>query len=294
MMSGEKSKVSVTSKDISPTHCERSSINFSELKWSALDVPILSSRFSSMFLQSPMLSSSSIGPHSVIGPFRCLFLPSRPNHMAHLWNSSPTAEEDTTQRGSREGWSRYNFMTSCREVPSIILENQSLIPGCNQLITQVYTAKCRTIDRSETGWIKGELDKLRISLWTKMEMHKIQFVFIVNLIRMKLMKMIQNQNNRMNKEPQHCMKSWLIEMMILQIGKIQCILIFIPSISFDPFLSFVMPKRLVWIMHTLTQTFRCSSALWRTVYWFIHSFDGWFLFARNLSQYALGAGESNT
>jgi hypothetical protein len=52
-------------------------------------------------------------------------------------------------------------------------------------------------------------------------------------------------------------------MMNLKVRNIQCILVFIPSISFDQFLSFPMPKRLVWIMHTLAQTFRCSSALWR-------------------------------
>jgi hypothetical protein len=87
----------------------------------------------------------------------------------------------------------------------------------------------------------------------------------------------------MNKELQHCMKSRLIETMNLKMRKIQCNLIFILSISFDPFLSFSMSKRLVWIMHIFAQTFRYSSALWRIVYWFIHSFDGWFLFARSLT-----------
>jgi hypothetical protein len=58
-----------------------------------------------------------------------------------------------------------------------------------------------------------------------LKMHIIQFVSIVNWIQMKLMKVIHNVKNILNKEFQHWMESKLIEVMIQKMQMIQFVLI---------------------------------------------------------------------
>jgi hypothetical protein len=54
-----------------------------------------------------------------------------------------------------------------------------------------------------------------------MKMHTIQFGLMVNLIRMKWIKVVYTIENMMNQEFQHCSESRLIEVMILKTHGIQ-------------------------------------------------------------------------
>jgi hypothetical protein len=54
-----------------------------------------------------------------------------------------------------------------------------------------------------------------------LKMHAIQFGLIVNLIRVKWMKMVHTRENMMNQEFQHCSELLLIEVMILKIHPIE-------------------------------------------------------------------------
>jgi hypothetical protein len=65
------------------------------------------------------------------------------------------------------------------------------------------------------------LDGIIIDRVMKMKMQMIQFVSIVNLIQMKLRKVIHNMKNSMNKEFQHWMESKLIEVMKMDIEMTQ-------------------------------------------------------------------------
>jgi hypothetical protein len=55
----------------------------------------------------------------------------------------------------------------------------------------------------------------------KMKMQKVQFVSIMNLVRMKLMKGIDKMKNMTIQEFQHCAESRWIEMMMTKMQKIQ-------------------------------------------------------------------------
>jgi hypothetical protein len=54
-----------------------------------------------------------------------------------------------------------------------------------------------------------------------LKMHVIQFALIVNLIRMKWMKVIYTRENMMSQASQHCSESQLIKVMILKTHPIQ-------------------------------------------------------------------------